>query len=218
MDYIFNPEIEILRALTFLELCLWNDTKRVVNKFYDKYRKPHQQLKIFLKKHKKNYKYYYLLSKTASRGKKGGSRLLNKMLQSVLRDPAFMELFESFHAGKSEIRYIKQMKNRKFARILKVNLKESLLLQRNLIGAYVRKSLHLMSNMVNKNMLDMSYIKLEVLSRKKDVLYEITSGKRNRGDIKNLTRNDKQYFWNFNGEFWADELGDYVFSLKSECE
>ena len=28
----------------------------------------------------------------------------------------------------------------------------------------------------------------------------------------------KQYFWNFNGEFWADELGDHVFSLKSECK
>ena len=26
------------------------------------------------------------------------------------------------------------------------------------------------------------------------------------------------YLWTFNGEFWADELGDYVFSLKSECK
>ena len=32
-----------------------------------------------------------------------------------------------------------------------------------------------------------------------------------------VERNEKQYFWDFNGEFWADELGDYVFALKSEC-
>ena len=37
------------------------------------------------------------------------------------------------------------------------------------------------------------------------------------GDIKNLKRDSGQYLWNFNGEFWADELGDYVFSLKSSC-
>jgi hypothetical protein len=41
---------------------------------------------------------------------------------------------------------------------------------------------------------------------------------RARGDVAYLRRTDKQYFWTFNGEFWADELGDYVFSLKSECK
>jgi hypothetical protein len=67
---------------------------------------------------------------------------------------------------------------------------------------------------------DMSYIKLEILSRRKSELYDDISAdglNRKRGDIVNLKRTDKQYFWNFNGEFWADELGDYVFSLKSEC-
>ena len=99
------------------------------------------------------------------------------------------------------------------------NLKESLLLQRNLIGAYVRKQLHLAHFQVNKVFSNMSYIKLEVLSRKKRSLYDPSAGMgRGRGDIKYLKRNDKQYFWNFNGEFWADELGDYVFSLKSECQ
>ena len=71
--------------------------------------------------------------------------------------------------------------------------------------------------MIAKNLTDMSYIKLEVLSRlRKEILDESNINKRTRGDIKYLKRNEKQYFWNFNGEFWADELGDYVFALKSE--
>ena len=65
----------------------------------------------------------------------------------------------------------------------------------------------------------MSYIKLEVIGKKKRALYGRNAGfDRERGNIKNLERNEKQYFWTFNGEFWADELGDYVFSLKSECK
>jgi hypothetical protein len=64
----------------------------------------------------------------------------------------------------------------------------------------------------------MTYIKLEVLGRRKEQLYFASNDvNRSRGDIRYLKRNDKQYFWTFNGEFWADELGDYVFSLKSEC-
>ena len=38
--------------------------------------------------------------------------------------------------------------------------------------------------------------------------------KRGRSDVP---RRDYQYFWSFNGEFWNDELGDYVFGLESEC-
>ena len=64
----------------------------------------------------------------------------------------------------------------------------------------------------------MSYIKLEVLSKRKRTLYNENKGiTRSRGSLRYLKRNDKQYFWTFNGEFWADELGDYVFALKSEC-
>ena len=63
----------------------------------------------------------------------------------------------------------------------------------------------------------MSYLKLEILSRRKDRLYSGVQDFGKRGDIAYLQRSQKQYFWNFNGEFWADELGDYVFALKSEC-
>ena len=64
----------------------------------------------------------------------------------------------------------------------------------------------------------MSYIKLEVLAQRKEQLYrsDVIPGTK-RGDVKYIERNDKQYFWTFNGEFWADELGDYVFALRSEC-
>ncbi|MCO4792508.1 MAG: hypothetical protein KC493_02255 [Bacteriovoracaceae bacterium] len=217
LNYVFNPEVEILRALTFMELCLWEDTKKVVDVFYKKYQKNHRQVVKFLKKHRKDYKYFYLMAKSYKNGKKPGNNLLKNMVDFATKDPAFLELYDNFHNGRKELEFVRKMKNKSFARILNINLKESLLLHRNLIGAYVRKSLHMMARMVNKTMQDMSYIKLEVIRYKKRQLYQLANN-RSRGDIRNLQRTDKQYFWDFNGEFWADELGDYVFSLKSECK
>ena len=105
--------------------------------------------------------------------------------------------------------------------ILNENLKEALGTQRNLIGSYIRGQLQLYAAQIVKAFEDMSYIKLEVLSKRKAELYENVISRdgdsRARGNIAHLRRTDKQYFWTFNGEFWADELGDYVFSLKSEC-
>ena len=140
------------------------------------------------------------------------------MVDFATKDPAFLELYDNFHSGRKELQYVKRMRNKNFARVLNINLKESMILHRNLIGAYVRKSMHMMARQVDKTMQDMSYIKLEVIRFKKRELYQLANNNRSRGDIVNLQRTDKQYFWDFNGEFWADELGDYVFTLKSECK
>lgn len=89
--------------------------------------------------------------------------------------------------------------------------------QKQIIGAHVKS--RLISHYANlyKAFEGMSYIKLEVLAQRKAKLYSFDEKKRDRGDLKYIQRNEKQYFWDFNGEFWADELGDYVFALKSEC-
>ena len=64
----------------------------------------------------------------------------------------------------------------------------------------------------------MAFIKLEMLRRAKDKLIgkNEVGVERGRGNRKPKRRDD-QYFWTFNGEFWNDELGDYVFALESEC-
>ncbi|PIK14602.1 MAG: hypothetical protein CES88_09695 [Halobacteriovorax sp. JY17] len=218
LSFIFNPEIDVLRSLTYMELCLWQDTLKVVDEFYAKNEKSHREIESFLKKHGKDYKYFYLLAKSKMKGKESGNELLNRMLSSISRDPTFREMFDFFQTGRDEFEVINKLPKSQIKNILKLNLKEALLLQRNLVGAYVRKQLHLGWHQVRKTFLDMSYIKLEVLARRKESLYSPDlSMNRGRGDIRNLKRTDKQYFWNFNGEFWADELGDYVFSLKSEC-
>ena len=65
-----------------------------------------------------------------------------------------------------------------------------------------------------------SLIKLEMLNRLKSRLLENRkefSEERSRGNQR-PNRQDDQYSWSFNGEFWSDELGDYVFGLESQCE
>jgi len=64
----------------------------------------------------------------------------------------------------------------------------------------------------------MAFIKLEMLGRAKERLMfkRAASAERSRGNVR-PSRRDDQMFWSFNGEFWNDELGDYVFGLESEC-
>ncbi len=221
MNYIFNPEIDVLNALTYMEMCLWNDSKKVVDEFYTKYESNFEEYKKFLGNLGKDYKQYYLLVKDLKDGKLRANPLIEKALLSISRDSTYIELNNQFELGRNEIERLKNVRDPNLRSALNNSLKESLTLQRNLIGGYIRGQLKLYNNQMVRSFEDMSYIKLEILSRKKSELYEEFMGKetdRARGNIINLKRTDKQYFWTFNGEFWADELGDYVFSLKSECK
>ena len=218
-SYMFNPEIETLKALTYMELCLWNDSKKVVDDFYNKYGKISKSLAAMLRQNKKNYKYYYLLAKNNKDRILSTKDNLLRLVKSVTRDPIYQELNASFAEGAKELKLLKRVKSSSFRSVLLQGLRQALILQRNLLGATVRKGLDNYRRNIDKTFEGMSYIRLEVLSRRKEALYTPKeSQSRGRGDIKFLKRNDKQYFWTFNGEFWADELGDYVFALKSECK
>jgi hypothetical protein len=220
-SYTFNPEIEVLKALSYMELCLWDDTKKTVESFYSEYEQPNIGYKKFIDSLGKDYRQFYLLVKEREEGKYSENKILSTALASIGRDPAYLELYSAFSKGRDEIERLKALPNDGLKSALNENLKESLSLQRNLIGSYIRGQLQLYAAQVVRSFEDMSYIKLEVLSKRKNELYDdvsITDSGRARGNVANLKRTDKQYFWTFNGEFWADELGDYVFSLKSECK
>jgi len=224
LNYVFNPEIDVLRTLTFMELCLWDDTKKSVEDFYNKYETDYDQFKKFLNSLGKDYKLFYNLVSEKDRFISKSNSLLTHTVQNIARDPAFVELKLSLEKGKKEKELLEKLARNKqvsadWKSLLEENLKDSLSLQRDIIGSYIRGQFQLNSAQIYKAFEDMSYIKLEVLSKRKNEIYKDFNGAegRSRGDIAYLKRNEKQYFWIFNGEFWADELGDYVFSLRSEC-
>lgn len=217
LNYVYNPEIDILRTLTYMELCLWEDTKKAVDDFYARYQRDTEDLDRILRANRKNLKQFYAMAKEKS-ARDSGNELLNSILNSLDRDPAYQELYQSFLDGKKEIEKVSRIQNVTLKRILMRNVTDSMTLQRNLIGGYVRKLFSNGTRVIKRMFESMSYIKLEVLSRRKTTLYgDSDEPERSRGKMQNLVRSDKQYFWSFNGEFWADELGDYVFGLKSEC-
>jgi hypothetical protein len=90
-DYIFNPEIEVLNALTFMKMCLYDDAKKTSDNFYNKYMKDTRSLRLYLLKRKKQYKYFYRLMISFEKNKSATTDLLENLLQSISREPSYMD-------------------------------------------------------------------------------------------------------------------------------
>lgn len=218
-DFIFNPEIDVLRSLAYLRLCLYGDANKIVEDFYEQWMAPSKELRSFIVSHGRDYNYYYKLLTTFERERTSRDFLMNSLMLSVVKDPAWQEMKQSLIDAVGEFNGIREgAEGNRFKALLLRNLKSVVDDYQDLLGSYAKGQFDDKYNTLSRAFQDLSYIKLEVLARRKQALYDDTApGGKKRGDVKYIERNDKQYFWDFNGEFWADELGDYVFALRSEC-
>ncbi len=218
-DFIFKPEIEVLKALTYMKMCLYNDAQKAADDFYNDLLNPSRELRNFLNARGKDYSYYYHLMADHEDGRQLPLGIAAPILNSVRKDGAFVEMKGALNSALAEYNTLRKKQDSGFRSNLIQNMKVVLDEYKTVIGAYVRAGMVSKYAELYQAFQSMSYIKLEILAIKKERLYQTdtqnSAGK--RGDVKYIDRNDKQYFWTFNGEFWADELGDYVFALRSEC-
>lgn len=217
-DFIFKPEVEVLKALTYMKMCLFDDAKKTVDGFYEELLNPSRELRTFIVGNGKSYRRYYDLMSAHEEGKQSSLPIVDSVLKSIQKDGAYIELKSALTGAIAEYNALRKKSNSSLRSNLMKNVQTLLDEYRTILGAYVRAGLVGKYSELYSAFQGMSYIKLEVLAQRKEQLYRTdTESGGKRGDVKYIERNDKQYFWNFNGEFWADELGDYVFALRSEC-
>lgn len=217
LNNIFKPEIYSLQAVSYLKLCHYDEANRIADDFTKNYDKPSELLKSYILSRKNDYRYYYKLIANFERNPHLSNQLFYQVLSSISSGPVFSELKKSLNEASDERARLSKEGLGAFYNVLRSNIQNTILDLQQLIGEYVREELVQSYREIYKANQGMSFVRLDILNNKKQQLYG-NENQDKKGDVKNLKKQKYQYFWNFNGEFWADELGDYVFALKSKCE
>lgn len=226
LNFVFNPEVDVLRAQSFLALCAYEDVNKTVNEFNARYANVGNQMKNFLMSHGNDLSAFYGLARQAYFRKLHTNNMLHRALNRFIRGPYFASLLAHERAIQSEImrarRYGASGGGKSFANFLEKVLAWRGKTVRLLGGMFVHNFMSDLYQDLLANLDKMSFIKLEMLKHTKQtlerqqVMSEDEDGVLKRGSA-DIDRRDYQYFWTFNGEFWVDELGDYVFALESQC-
>ena len=228
LSFVYNPEVEVLRAQSYLALCLYSDADRVVDEFNKTHAELGVQVKALLEKNARKLSGLYDAGKIAAASPPGSAKPLNRLMNRFVRSPSFQRWIQSERDLTVELQNIRTFaaaqpgvaaeKGKGFPDFLHEVLNFRLKAIRALGGAFVKNSLIDYHSELISNYEKMSFIKLEMLRRFKEKLMtrKPVEEERGRGNVA-PSRRDDQFYWSFNGEFWNDELGDYVFGLESEC-
>ncbi len=222
LESYFMPEAEVLMALSYYNLCLWDDAMKVVDHFYSDYQPKADALKQILGQNKKSNTYFLDLYYADPKTREDLNPFIRNLITQTRKQVKFNLDLASLKAAKDELALLKRLKNKNdFTAHLEENLDSTISFISSKINFYIKKEIFTFINEIHKHSYSMFNLKLELLSRKRDDLYNAKpddKNDRNRGSEQNINRKVTQYFFDFNGSFWADELGDYSFGLKSQCK
>ncbi len=216
----FLPETEPLTALTYKELCLWDDSSHVIKQYYTVYKKKSAHLLNILTKHKQSHSYFRKLVLAPLDQFKKKNRFMKNLIIQIRKQIKFSLDYTTLQKVTNEYSYLDKFKRTSFIGILLKSVKEFKRLEERQLNYFVKKQMFHFINEINKYSYDMFDLKLELMSLKRTLIYQNKKliSNRNRGDYSFVKRRPNQEFWDFRGAFWADELGDYSFGLKSNCE
>jgi hypothetical protein len=222
LESYFFPEAEVLMSLSYYNLCLWDDALKVVDHFYDFYRPKALALKETLGKNKNSHTYFLELYYADTATRESLNPFIRNLVTQTRKQVKFNLDLASLKAAKDELALLKRLKNKNdFTEKLEGNLDSTISFISAKINYYIKKEIFTFINEIHKHSFSMFNLKLELLSKKRDDIYNakaLAANKRDRGSDVNVNRKTSQYFFDFNGSFWADELGDYSFGLQSSCQ
>ncbi len=229
LQFVFNSEVDVLMAQSYLQLCLYDDAGKVIDEFMKRYGNVAKDIKVFVDTNPSDMKPYYLLGKSALVEKLHTDRMLFRFMNRFVRSPYFQSLSLSEDLVAAERAAILRIDSARpetstgtasgFPGFLNVALNWRVKTIQLMGGIFVKNSMVDYHTNLIGDFEKMQFMKIDILGHQKAKLMApevATADERGRGNRIPIRRSD-QYLWSFNGEFWNDEIGDYVFALDSEC-
>ena len=219
MENYFFPEGDYLMALSYFRMCYWSDIKWIFDKYKVQSGKAKKLKKTLLRHRSSDTWFFKQMVKSIKRKPDRRRPFIEGLMIQIRKKMKSNRDLAAWIRIKKEISKIKQVKNALIRDRLVRALKNNLALRTKYLNYYIKEQMFRFLNQMNRfseemlviNVESASSAKLEFFTKKK------RTTKRTLGSLNNVKRTSRQQLYSFNGEFWADELGDYSFALKSQC-
>jgi tetratricopeptide (TPR) repeat protein len=222
------PEAQLLRSLTYFNLCEYNKVEKILIDFDQRYRPAHAEMTSFVDQYKTSegkkladqaWDTYF------GREKKDDSVLPKSFFVRVLRNNELAGIVTHLDLMDTEEGLIAKQKTR-WADVMGPYLRKILETDRQRYKRYAGlrflSEMARQSNKVADLLTQAEIIRFEVVDAQR-VDYQYKSQNADLGEA--LDRVDLDFatavdfiYWPFNGEFWQDELGYYRYTEQGSCK
>lgn len=224
-DDEYFPESVILQAVVFYSNCRYDRVRLTVEEFDLIYPDLKEQLQTYLDQYQDPVALYEFLVEI-NEGSRDFDPRLNQILSAALTDKTLKRTLEYVDELGEELKLLEQTdpswRDSTLGRTLLQELTFSQSFALSSAGELARGRLERVRRELN-----------ELIKQSKKILIETAKAETTAldqqlrdGDFQGLDKSqsadgivvdDEHVFWSFRGEYWRDELGYYLYNVKSQC-
>ncbi len=212
-DYLY-PEALVLKSVTYYFNCRYGPAKRAIDEFNARYVKTKEDLQAVLDRAPEDYELYELTVAIRA-GESDLDPFVEKVARTSLQDKTLekyyayverLETEESMLAGESS-----DFKNGPVGDLITEDLDLTLSAAKESAGAQARERL-------GKQIAEIKALQREAIKVEYEILNKLkTVGEEGVGELQKPQVDKEHEIYNYNGEYWQDELGYYYYKITSVC-
>lgn len=224
----FVPEAVVLRSLTFFYLCEYKEVEKILLDFEEKYRPIQAEMRDFVKSYSSEegkqladqaWDAYF------GKGSKKETKLPKSVFTRILRSQDLAGVVKRLEMLDQEEALIDQQKTRwrdTLGNALKDQIEKDRQRLKRRAGLLFLSEMARTANYLSDLLTQSEIIRFEVVDAQRvDYQYKMS----NPEAVKTYVNTDVDFatsvdiiYWPFNGEFWFDELGYYVYTERPICQ
>lgn len=209
----------LLRAHVYYQLCLFEESKAALQKMQDTYTPIHDQLDGLLEAKREPEFYFNLLQKGSDGGTAMPATVRNELLvDETLRGRRSYILALTREGEK--LRSLEEFKKTDLVKILTEAVEQQRSVNVQIAGKTVQRDLAVIKAQLEDLDGQAEIVRFEMAKREKDLLesgYESEKELQKQPLYRPAMSAKGIEYWNFEGEFWPDELGFYRYTIKNAC-
>lgn len=212
-DYLY-PEALVLKSVTYYFNCRYGPAKRAIDEFNARYVKTKEDLQAVLDRAPEDYELYEL-TVAIREGNSDLDPFVEKVARKSLQDKTLekyyayvdrLETEEGMLQGESS-----EFKNGPVGDLITEDLDLTLSAAKEATGAEARERL-------GKQIAEIKALQREAIKVEYEILNKLkTVGEEGVGELLKPQVDKEHEIYNYNGEYWQDELGYYYYKITSVC-
>ncbi len=213
-DYLY-PEALILKAVTYYFNCRYAAAKASIEEFSSRYVQTKQDLSDLLDQAPEDYELYELSVKI--RDETSG---LEPFVEMVARKSLQDKTLEKYYDFVNRLRYEQdtlfkeqssEFQGGNLGVYLQENLDLTISLAKERTGAQARQR-------ISAQIADIKKLEREAIKVEYEIVEKLKKlGEESEGTIAKIKPSSEEERYNYNGEYWQDELGFYYYRVTSVC-
>lgn len=223
----FYPEAYILQAITFLRMCRYDQVKESMKRFKDRYQPVFGDVRAMMNRYKGDPKGFFKFVYDYRKGQLTSYRKAEEIIKKLSQVDAYREATDTIRFTDRELNSLKNKGGAWKGSGLLEDVQGFLESKKSAAILDAGQRIYKEANTYYTQLLDLSnQTKLIVaemqLGKLQNLRALINIGEEDKksqfiGGLQKLNINQTLEFWPFEGEYWEDELGFYVYNMGSKC-